>query len=196
MDGDVSCFPIEGLFCHHWCWKKSCSENSESTHLSRLDTDFNQSFHDIESKSEKTGLGQEPLSVWMKAVAAAFVDDCREIWWICPLTKDGTLLKSHWQSFDVTLKRNILSWENVHRMNFCPVGSAYMCQVTFSALTHIKPGWMRTAECLVTAVVTLPPRTIKAKQTCPSVSLKLRWLMKRSRNCHWVSLNIISFTHV
>lgn len=107
--------------------------------MSKLDTDFNQYFHDIEAKSEKLERVRNLFSVneSSSSLPARLQENLMDFSSDCGLkmAHTGKSLTEFW--CDVEKEYPELGKCALNKL--LPFGSTYMCEVTFSALTHIKP---------------------------------------------------------
>lgn len=162
-DGDVSCFPLLDAHLATTDVGRSPMVKMVKAHLSKLDNDFNQYFPDIEAKSEKLDWVRNPFSVNESSSLPAKLQEN-----LMDLSSDRGLKMAHAEKSltefwcDVEMEYPELGKRALHEL--LPFGSTYMCEVTFSALTHIKTkqrNRLNVENSLVTAVATLPPELSK-----------------------------------
>nr|XP_033497741.1 SCAN domain-containing protein 3-like [Epinephelus lanceolatus] len=163
-EGDVSCFPLLDSHLATTDVARGPVVKLVQAHLSKLCTDFSQYFQDIEEKSERLDWVRNPFIV---------SESCNNL----PARLQEHLMDlSSDQGLKMTYAEKTLTefWCDVEKeypelgkhalIELLPFGSTYMCEVTFSALTHIKTkqrSRLDVKNSLVTAVSTLPPELSK-----------------------------------
>ena len=134
------------------------------THLSKLKTDFNQYFHDIEEKSEQLDWVRNPFrgTESSSSLPARLQEN------LVDLSFDRGQKMAHAEKslteFWCQVEKEYPELGKYALNELLPFGSTYMCEVTFSALTHIKTkqrNRLNVEGSLVAAVATLPPELSK-----------------------------------
>ncbi|KAJ4940691.1 hypothetical protein JOQ06_026986, partial [Pogonophryne albipinna] len=161
-EGDVSCFPLLNAHLATTAVARGPVVKLVQAHLSKLCTDFSHYFQDIENKSERLdwvrnpfivsessnslpAMLQEPLMELSSDLKMAYAEKSLTEFW-CDVEKEYPELGKH------------------ALIELMPFDSTYLCEVTFSALTHIKTKQRNRLDVetsLVTAVSTLPPELSK-----------------------------------
>uniref|UniRef100_A0A8C5HGG8 DUF4371 domain-containing protein n=1 Tax=Gouania willdenowi TaxID=441366 RepID=A0A8C5HGG8_GOUWI len=177
-DGDVSCFPLLDSHLATTDVARGPVVKLVQAHLSKLCMDFNQYFQDIEKKSEGLDWVRNPfiVSESCSKLPARLQEHLMDL--SCDqglkMTYDEKTLTEFW--CDVEKEYPELGKHAL--IELLPFGSTYMCEVTFSALTHIKTkqrNRLDVENSLVAAVSTLSPELSKLeRQASSSVSLMPR----------------------
>ncbi|KAM4598750.1 protein FAM200A-like [Polymixia lowei] len=159
-DGDVSFFPLLDAHLATTDVDRGPVMKMVKVHLSKLNTDFNQYFQDIEATSAKLDWVRNPFSVSesSSSLPARLQENLMD------LSSDRGLKMAHAEKtlteFWCDVEKEYPELGKHGLTELLPFGSTYMCEVTFSALTHIKTkqrNRLNVENSLVTAVATLPP---------------------------------------
>ena len=137
-EGDVSCFPVLDAHLASTDVARGPVVKLVQAHLSKLSTDFSEYFQDIEAKSERLDWVRNPFFVsessnnlparlqehlmelsFDQGLKMAYAEKTLTEFW-CGVEKEYAELGKH------------------ALIELLPFGSICMCEVTFSALTHIK----------------------------------------------------------
>lgn len=163
-DGDTSCFQQLNSYLSAGDVDRAPIVQLVSTHLSRLNSEFNHYFPDIESKSAKLD--------WVRNPFMTESTDNN----IPTRLQENLLDVSSDRGLKMRYSETNLSqfWCDVekeypdlgkHALNeLLPFGSTYLCEVTFSSMAVIKSkhrNRLNLEKSLIAAVATLPPRLTK-----------------------------------
>ena len=163
------CYPS----CHHWCWKKSFSQNHQNTSLQTPNW-LQQYFHDIEEKSEQPDWVRNPFrgTESSSSLPARLQEN------LVDLSFDRVQMMAHAEKslteFWCEVEKEYPELGKCALNELLPFGSTYMCEVTFSAPSHIKTkqrNRLNVESSLVAVPLTNPPRS--ARLYMP-VSLKMK----------------------
>ncbi|KAL2103117.1 hypothetical protein ACEWY4_002285 [Coilia grayii] len=133
-------------------------------HLSKLNTDFNQYFQHIDKKSESLDWVRDPFTTTESSnkLPARLQE---QLW---DVSSDRGLKVAHREKtlteFWCDVEREYPELGKHALVELLPFGSTYMCEVTFSALTHIKTNKrnrLNVENSLIAAVSTLSPDVAK-----------------------------------
>ncbi|CAL9683639.1 unnamed protein product [Knipowitschia caucasica] len=157
---DVSCFPLLQTHLTTSELPRRAVVKIVKAHLTKLSTDFNQYFQDIDKHSERLDWVRNPfiMSESSKNLPAVLQEQLMDLF------SDRGLKMGH------TTKTLTEFWCDVEKeyadlgkralSELLPFGSTYLCEVTFSALTHIKTkhrNRLAVESSLITAVASLSP---------------------------------------
>lgn len=163
-EGDVSCFPLLNAHLATTDVARGPVVKLVQAHLSKLSTDFSQYFRDIEEKSQRLDWVRNPFIVSESSNSLP----ARLQEYLMDVSSDSGLKMAYAEK---TLTEFWCEVEKEHPelgkralIELLPFGSTYMCEATFSALTHIKNkqrNRLDVENSLVTAVSTLEPELPK-----------------------------------
>ncbi|KAJ4931123.1 hypothetical protein JOQ06_025422 [Pogonophryne albipinna] len=161
--GDTSCFLQLNAYIATGECDRAPIVKIVHTHLSKLKNEFNSYFPDIDNKSSTLDWVRNPFVTCINSsIPARLQEDLIDV-------SSDRSLKMRYSSTPLTQ-----FWCGVekeypelgkHALNeLLPFGSKYLCEVTFSAMTHIKTkhrNRLNLENNLVTAVATISPRLTK-----------------------------------
>ncbi|XP_053194079.1 protein FAM200A-like [Scomber japonicus] len=156
-EGDVRCFPLLDAHLATTDVARAPVVKLVQAHLSKLCTDFNHYFPDIEEKSERLDWVRDPFIV---------SESSNHL----PARLKIAYPQKTLTEFQCDVEKEYPELGKHALIELLPFGSTYMCEVTFSALTHIKTkqrNRLDVESSLVTAVSTLSPdlsKLMKNKQ--------------------------------
>ena len=169
-EGDVRCFPLLEAHLATTDVARAPVVKLVQANLSKLCTDFNHYFPDIEEKSERLDWVRDPFIVSESSnhLPARLQEQLMD------LSSDRGLKIAYphktLTEFWCDVEKEYPELGKHALIELLPFGSTYMCEVTFSALTHIKTkqrNRLDVESSLVTAVSTLSPdlsKLMKNKQ--------------------------------
>ncbi|KAK1904680.1 SCAN domain containing protein 3 [Dissostichus eleginoides] len=161
--GDTSCFLQLNAYIATGECDRAPIVKIVHTHLSKLKNEFNSYFPDIDNKSSTLDWVRNPFVTCINSsIPARLQEDLIDV-------SSDRSLKMRYSSTPLTQ-----FWCGVekeypelgkHALNeLLPFGSTYLCEVTFSAMTHIKTkhrNRLNLENNLITAVATISPRLTK-----------------------------------
>ncbi|XP_041075539.1 SCAN domain-containing protein 3-like [Polyodon spathula] len=163
-DGDISCFQQLDTYLSTCDVDRAPMVQLVSTHLSKLNSEFNSYFPDIENKSAKLDWVRNPFMTEStnNNIPTRLQENLLDV------SSDRGLKMSY---SETTLSQFWCDVEKEypdlgkHALNeLLPFGSTYLCEVVFSSMTIIKTkhrNRLSLEKSLITAVVTLSPRLTK-----------------------------------
>ncbi|XP_041092237.1 SCAN domain-containing protein 3-like [Polyodon spathula] len=181
-DGDISCFQQLDTCLSTGDIDRAPMVQLVSTHLSKLNSEFNSYFPDIENRSAKHAWVRNPFMTEStnNNIPTRLQENLLDVSSDRGLKMrcSETTLSQFW--CDVEKEYSDLG---KHALNeLLPFGSTYLCEVTFSSMTIIKTkhrNRLNLEKSLITAVATLSPRLTKLmSERQGQVSHRLEMLME------------------
>ncbi|KAE8287511.1 Zinc finger MYM-type protein 6 [Larimichthys crocea] len=163
-EGDVSHFPLLHAHLVSSAVTRAPVIKLVEEHLSKLSTDFNQYFQDIDKKSESLDWVRDPFTTTESSnkLPARLQEQLLDV------SSDRGLRVAHKEKtlteFWCDVEKEYPELGKHALVELLPFGSTYMCEVTFSALTHIKTNKRNRLDVensLIAAVSTLSPDVAK-----------------------------------
>ncbi|XP_060758376.1 zinc finger BED domain-containing protein 5-like [Neoarius graeffei] len=163
-EGDVSHFPLLHAHLATTDVTRASVVKLVEEHLSKLNSDFNQYFQDIDKKSESLDWVRDQFT----ATESSNKLPARLQEQLLDVSSDRGLKVAHREKtlteFWCNMEKEYPELGKHALIELLPFGSTYMCEVTFSALTHIKTNKRNRLDVensLLAAVSTLSPDLAK-----------------------------------
>ncbi|KAF7646612.1 hypothetical protein LDENG_00184840 [Lucifuga dentata] len=161
-EGEPGCFPQLASYLFNSAFDRTAIMKTVDTHLDKLKDEFHSYFPNIEEMSTSLNWIRNPFMVQSASIPVRLRESLADV-----STDEGLKMK-----FSATTLTQF--WCEVGReypdlaehaiKELLPFGSTYLCEVTFSAMAHIKTkqrNRLDLEKSLITAVATVSPRLTK-----------------------------------